>query len=411
MAKLRVSSGSADQCGYSYGLLLKFDPQTFARHEAEYGTARALQFRNMILLGLIFYNAYNFTSIVLLPDVLWLSIQLRVVAVTIGSLGLAYMVTKVSPLVREWIVTAGMVNAAAVPLFLAWYSTAPYSAYTLAELPLTLFFGGMVLGLWFRHLLVLLAAVSLMVAVVLLTKSGLPTGLAVALGVQAATAICFIATASYLRERRVNDEYIKTLQARDVAALAMDENEHLAELSLSDSLTSLPNRRHFDGVLAERVTQAQGGSLFLVDVDYFKQFNDTYGHVAGDECLQSVATALSIVCDGNSAFVARIGGEEFAVIAAAASELDVTRLATALLAQVREAAEPHNGRPDRQNIVTVSVGAVSFQAQGANEASYLMAAADDALYRAKSQGRNRFVRFEDLDHRPGEYHEAGGKVG
>jgi diguanylate cyclase (GGDEF)-like protein/PAS domain S-box-containing protein len=168
--------------------------------------------------------------------------------------------------------------------------------------------------------------------------------------------------------------------------------EKLADLALSDSLTGLANRRGFDLALArewER-TQREGSeiSLLLLDIDHFKQFNDRHGHQAGDDCLRMIATAVKESVRSTD-LAARYGGEEIAVI------LRPTSAAEALLvAEKLRAAIEALRLPQEHGWVTASIGAATALARQGGTMRMpesLLLAADNALYKAKSEGRNRVV--------------------
>jgi diguanylate cyclase (GGDEF)-like protein len=204
--------------------------------------------------------------------------------------------------------------------------------------------------------------------------------------------------AEYL-ERQRRDE--RDLAAhRDRLAELVDEqtaelraaNAQLQELSRSDPLTGLANRRHFDELKdiefrrAQRL--AQPLSVLLCDVDFFKRYNDTYGHAKGDECLKEVADTLRQTFARAGELIARIGGEEFAVLLpsmdAAQARMAAERLREAL--QVRDL--PHTGSQISPH-VTMSIGLAQYDPTTMDRFETLLDQADRALYRAKSQGRNQ----------------------
>ncbi len=171
-------------------------------------------------------------------------------------------------------------------------------------------------------------------------------------------------------------------------------NARLEELSRLDPLTGLANRRHFDEVKEAEVRRAQRLgqplSVLLCDIDYFKRYNDTYGHARGDECLRAAAQVLK-QCFGRAGETpARIGGEEFAVLLpgsdAAAARAAGERLRAALAAK----ALPHAGSQVADH-VTMSVGVAQFDPATMEGFDALLHRADQALYRAKAEGRNRVV--------------------
>ncbi|MCB1955297.1 MAG: diguanylate cyclase [Rhodocyclaceae bacterium] len=170
--------------------------------------------------------------------------------------------------------------------------------------------------------------------------------------------------------------------------------EQTTRLAMTDPLTRLANRRHFRDVLtmefARHVRSKATLAVILVDVDHFKAFNDTHGHLRGDECLQQVAEAIAACLQRPADLVARYGGEEFVVI------LPDTDLAGARTVgeQIRQAiaglAIPH-GASGAGETVTVSVGVAADHCTRRASAMALVARADELLYQAKSGGRNRVV--------------------
>jgi diguanylate cyclase (GGDEF)-like protein/PAS domain S-box-containing protein len=164
----------------------------------------------------------------------------------------------------------------------------------------------------------------------------------------------------------------------------------LEQLATRDGLTGLANRRCFDDTLnaewQRALRQRQPLSLLMVDVDNFKQYNDAYGHLGGDECLQRIASAVSSEMRAND-LVARYGGEEFAVILPNQSLKGAAIVAERIRCRVEQLHLPNLG--SKQHVVTVSIGAATALAAPENDPSQLVAIADSALYRAKHMGRNR----------------------
>jgi diguanylate cyclase (GGDEF)-like protein len=164
----------------------------------------------------------------------------------------------------------------------------------------------------------------------------------------------------------------------------------LEQLATRDALTGLANRRCFDDTLSAEWQRAlrhqQPLSLLMVDVDNFKQYNDAYGHLGGDECLQRIASAVSSEMRAND-LVARYGGEEFAVILPNQSLKGAAIVAERIRCRVEQLRLPNLG--SKQHVVTVSIGAATALAAPENDPSQLVAIADSALYRAKHMGRNR----------------------
>ena len=180
--------------------------------------------------------------------------------------------------------------------------------------------------------------------------------------------------------------------ARDITARKLVEAQ-LRELASLDGLTGLANRRSFDATLEREWRRCSAAnepiSVLLVDVDYFKRFNDHHGHQSGDECLKAVASALGAAVRGKGDLVARYGGEEFAVILPGADSEAAKSVAERLRNAVVTLSIQHEGRPDESNIVTVSVGSAT-RSPGSTTSSTdeTLRCADCALYAAKEAGRN-----------------------
>jgi len=184
---------------------------------------------------------------------------------------------------------------------------------------------------------------------------------------------------------------LRAQRSRLEAAVA-ERTAALEALARTDGLTGLLNRRSFDHGLARLLASGQAFGLVLTDVDHFKRYNDSLGHQAGDACLKAVASTLHEVAEtrdsriGN-ATVARVGGEEFAVLVPNADAQAVAALAERLRAALEARALPHPSAPLGR--VSISLGATVVRP--ADAADTLIQRADAALYRAKAEGRNRWV--------------------
>ncbi len=172
-------------------------------------------------------------------------------------------------------------------------------------------------------------------------------------------------------------------------------NRSLEFQASSDGLTGIPNRRAFDQTInAEWIkhTQTQSPlSLAFLDVDCFKQYNDREGHLAGDDCLRSVAQAIASSLRAGEDFAARYGGEEFVVILPQAGQKRAVEVLGNIQRGIRALAIPHPSSEVTRGIVTISVGLVTTVPSDKSSISHLLAQADKALYRAKSLGRDQLM--------------------
>lgn len=170
-------------------------------------------------------------------------------------------------------------------------------------------------------------------------------------------------------------------------------NRHLQELASLDSLSGLPNRRSFDARLETEWQRAHEHGrpigLMMVDVDHFKLFNDSYGHLEGDRCLQLIGEVLNMTVPSKSDFAARYGGEEFALLLPDSSLRHALNTAEQLRASVAELRIVNSAAPCGH--ITISIGVACMVPKDENVPQHLIESADSALYEAKRRGRNMVV--------------------
>lgn len=169
-------------------------------------------------------------------------------------------------------------------------------------------------------------------------------------------------------------------------------NDRLKQLSSLDGLTGISNRRSFDERLIEEWSRERRSvaplSLILLDIDFFKPYNDTYGHLAGDECLVNVASSLKSALHRPADFLARYGGEEFVVILPETSEEGALKIAEDLRVAIDSMGMKHEASKAADH-VTISLGTATMVPSAGAKPSALVDSADKALYEAKEGGRNR----------------------
>jgi len=171
-------------------------------------------------------------------------------------------------------------------------------------------------------------------------------------------------------------------------------NSELSSLALKDGLTQLANRRAFDSALGREFARATRSkaplSLLMIDVDHFKQYNDQYGHPAGDACLRQVAKALSAEVTRETDLPARYGGEEFAILLPATDAHGARTVAERVLKAISNLNIAHEFSPHQNVTVSIGVATAVTLGQSDETLSKLLSAADTALYQSKAAGRNRF---------------------
>ncbi|KAA1188827.1 GGDEF domain-containing protein [Pseudohalioglobus sediminis] len=185
-----------------------------------------------------------------------------------------------------------------------------------------------------------------------------------------------------------------TNSLRDRNRQLRDARRQLTDLANIDELTGLGNRRVVNRALKEEINRARrsGGfvSLILLDVDFFKNYNDTYGHPAGDLVLQKLADLMQQASSRAGEVVARYGGEEFVLILPGAEPDSALRTANRLKDMVEDEKIPHESS-GAADVITVSQGLVTVQPEGELLPAELISRADQALYKAKKAGRNRIA--------------------
>jgi len=171
-------------------------------------------------------------------------------------------------------------------------------------------------------------------------------------------------------------------------------NKKLENVSYTDALTSLHNRRYFNLVYTRELNRAKREknyvTFMMLDIDFFKQYNDTYGHIEGDYALKSVAKVLTDTLKRPTDFVFRLGGEEFGILLTQTDETHSARLAREICDKIRDREIKHEGSLVNKYL-TISIGLVCCVADSALKENILISKADKMLYKAKDGGRDRYM--------------------
>lgn len=203
----------------------------------------------------------------------------------------------------------------------------------------------------------------------------------------------------YVSALKFHNRLAASLEARfeneQLAEQLVQSNRKLMHLAETDGLTGIPNRRAMDRFLGSewnRLFRASKPlSLLFADLDFFKQYNDTYGHEVGDQCLIQVARILHNHTQRSNDMAARFGGEEFAVILPETSEDDAFKIAETILADLESLQIPHSGSSVAKH-VTLSIGLATMIPNQPDSEDFLRLSADNALYQAKKMGRKQVVK-------------------
>lgn len=202
---------------------------------------------------------------------------------------------------------------------------------------------------------------------------------------------------AYALDRQERTSFLQACLLRHSVEKGQQLAQQLNKLSRQDGLTGLANRRHLDEVMNHEwnraLRQQHPLTLMIIDVDFFKFYNDKLGHLAGDDCLKQIAGLIASLAKRSGELAARYGGEEFILLYPSMDERDAERQAERLMNAIKKLALPN---PDEHRpFVTISVGVAVTEPSEVTCVEQLLRQADAALYKAKANGRNRYEFFDD----------------
>lgn len=204
---------------------------------------------------------------------------------------------------------------------------------------------------------------------------------------------------AYANDRQHRENYLQSCLIELNRLELVHQAKQMAILSRQDSLTGLANRRYLDEVVRNEWNRAMRHetalTVMMVDIDYFKPYNDSLGHLEGDHCLKKIAETIASVAARSGDLAARYGGEEFFLIFAMTDEEQAISQAERLLRLVKALGIPHPSSLVAPH-VTISIGVATLIPQLNDHLSDFIASADHALYKAKTNGRNQYVLAKPL---------------
>ncbi|WP_319559097.1 diguanylate cyclase [Marispirochaeta sp.] len=275
-------------------------------------------------------------------------------------------------------------------IFLFHISRYKYASSYHLGLILVIIFANQVTRLRFSYALSVSVSTLLVYNVSILLQPLIPGGVKIhnVLFLGAAVVMSLISNYSLEKERRIN--YLFALRDKIKVWELSDRNTFLREISRIDPLTGVPNRRHLEIFLAKlrQSSALKQLAIILIDLDFFKVYNDYYGHQQGDDCLQKVADGINQELRHGVDLLARYGGEEFIVVIPDLGLREARSVAFRLCEKIRNLALPHESAPGIKT-VTISCGVAAGEKPFSDGFESLILRADQALYRAKAEGRNR----------------------
>lgn len=303
---------------------------------------------------------------------------------------------------RDWLLSGSAVLTSLLHLAIVVPSQTPLASAHLATLAVIVVCWDSLLRPAFLPALMncVLVAVGTLAALFVMPAPGYT--LSVPVSVFLLSSMVFSLYGSYTLEKAERAAYLLERHQRQLRTSLHAAHERLTQQARLDPLTGIPNRRHFDETLPrfwqtssqQSETPASQVSLILLDVDFFKPYNDHYGHPAGDRCLQAVAQAMAQCVRQPKDLLARIGGEEFALVLQQTSAQEAHEVAQRIRDMVRRLAIPHHFRPDGAGIVTISQGLSHGLPRSLAEMQAMISEADQALYRVKAKGRDGIATAE-----------------
>ncbi len=397
------------ELGRGFGRL-RFADQVEARFEADTQRQRSRQMVVSGLISVVIYCLFLINDYSFRPDTFTTALMLRVGVMLPFGLPILWWVSRgVSAAQRETLMASTVIVATVISCLIVAESTVPYSYLDVFSFGLILLVGNIVYSLRFSYACVSSAISILIILVFVLPYEPMPPEVKrLAMFTIIAQAL-FTLVANYRFEQSERTSYLHVLKEKLRAGYYLQDNQKLTRMSVTDSLTNLANRRQFDAVLPIRWQEAADKGLCLglmvIDIDHFKAYNDYYGHPQGDVCLRQVAKAMQ-ANSRDSDLVVRFGGEEFLVLMTNATPEAAKPAAERIRCSVEALGIPNHG-VSAHSIVTISVGVAVLRPTVGLTPADLLLKADEALYEAKRQGRNR-IREASLVDSPSSDDAVGG---
>jgi diguanylate cyclase (GGDEF)-like protein len=379
---------------------LRFEQTLEARFQHDMAPRRIKDFLITGVLALCMFNLFLPVDYLLANDVWSQAINLRLkiytpfwaVAIAVFWVYRDIIGQRFRPWVHELVVITSGVTAGATLSYILASSHGPLVQYYHLGLMVIIIYGNLVQRLRFGYAVAFSAVIYAMhvhgawVAPTMDSRLILPiVSLVGAAGV-------FSLMANHAIDADERKNYLMSLRRRGLLDNLQQVHRKLTALVRVDPLTEQFNRRHVTEFLQQAWTKAavagENIAVVMVDVDHFKPYNDHYGHPQGDRCLVRVAHALATSVRGPTDLVGRYGGEEFMAILTQVEPADAQRVAERMRFAVEQMGLAH-AASSAANVVTVSVGVACMPADARLAADHVLQAADQALYRAKHQGRNR----------------------
>jgi diguanylate cyclase (GGDEF)-like protein len=374
---------------------LKFEGDLEARFEAAGSKERVEWLRKTIHIGVLLYNKESLTDYIYSPD-LWLWPGLFRLCIATPLIYCFYaMIPHLADRQRERLTAIVFFLAVTSFGLFPLLSASPTAPLTYAACYIAVFFGTIVLPLRYEYVWIWVIGVFAAWTATAIVVTHPDWGMVYIMSVEFMVSVGISVLTVHRMETGMRIQFLLAAGDADKLSATAAERDSLMVTSNTDALTGAANRgfldRTLDQFFADPENAGRAMTMLMIDIDHFKQYNDHYGHPAGDHCLRLVAAELRRHLRSQSDFLARYGGEEFMVVLADIAPEQAAAVAGRICAAVRELPIPHAGRSDGLDVLTISLGAVSFAVGPAASPTACINAADLALYAAKRAGRNRAV--------------------
>ncbi len=371
--------------------LLRFPTALEERFEQDTGPSRARYLAITAFILLSFNVLFIVRDRQIIGDVYPLAVFARFGIAAVGYLGCIVLWNNPRPWLREGLDGAVIIFGVAAMLYVYASSRSPLVAHAHYSLVLLVIFPNIIQRLRFWYATAASTLAIVLCAIAIPHIEAMPREAVYGAILTLATAASLTLFANWQFEHDERRQYLLNLREMLIGEHLSGINRELSAASVHDPLTGLGNRRRLDQFVDALWLARRGGrgpvAFLMIDVDFFKSFNDAYGHQAGDECLKAVAAATLQQLRTGKDLAVRYGGEEFLIVLPETDLEEAIQIAERIRGAIerRAIARPH---ADTGDIVTVSIGAAAVSPDESESSTGAIAAADAAMYAAKEQGRN-----------------------
>ena len=375
--------------------VLRFPKALEAAFNEYYCTNTLKHVRIALLTGLFLYAIFGIVDLLLLPadrNHMWF-IRYAVVCPTVAA-GLAFTYASHLRRFMQPVLSVVMLTGSLGIVAMVYFDPTPTKNYYYSGILLLIMGAFTFVSLRFLYAVLWALATTLAYEAVAIFANHTDLTILIQNTFSIVATIIIGAFSNYLMENYLRRDFLNSLLLEYENRQLQRASDELRRLSISDALTNLGNRRHFESMLDQEWMRAlRSGtpvSLILFDIDFFKAYNDNYGHQAGDDCLKLVAEEMAGFSRRPGDSSARYGGEEFVLLLPGTDLVKSSAIAEACRGGVEALHIPHCDSK-ASSVVTVSAGVATMVPTGATSRRDLLEAADRALYLAKLEGRNRVV--------------------